>query len=126
MQLCIVAGDANRKVLNALVPHADILFQRVVEERDILADDGHRGSEFIVGDALHGTSVEQYLATPRLVETRDQLGQRRFPTTAAAHEGHRLAWLEVQIEMLDEWRIHWVVSEGDITQFQFAQQFSFF
>ena len=32
----------------------------------------------------------------------------------------------MQIEMLDERRIHVVVSEADITQFQFAQEFSLF
>ena len=62
--------------------------------------------------ATEGFAIEEDLARCRLVEARDQAGQRRLATSGSPHERHRLTRLHGKRYVRDHRRFARLVAEG--------------
>ena len=89
--LCIVAGHHHRKVLDAGIPHADVLRHGIVEKHHVLVDDGHRVCQFLIGYGFDRSAIEEDFSAPRFVKAADEFSQSRFSATACADEGDRMS-----------------------------------
>ena len=71
------------------------------------------------GEVAHVVAVDEHRALGRVVEAREQPGDRRLAAAGAADERDRLARRQVQVEVLEH-RPGLAVAEGDVAQLHLA------
>ena len=82
MELGIPGRHDHLKVLDRVIPHLDVVGDGVLEENDVLIDNGQRAGENAAVDPAHGLAVEQDLAAPGLVKTGYEFGKNSSATVA--------------------------------------------
>ena len=73
----------------------------VVEEHHLLAHPGNLPAQALQLQRLDGDVVEQDASFRHRVEARNEIGQRGLAATRAAHQRHRLARLDLQVDALE-------------------------
>src|SRR5262249_61646578 len=74
------------------LPHA------VREEERVLEDDADAATEVLLLDVAHVGPVEEHASAVDVVEARHEPGHSRLARAGRAHDGHRLASTDEQVE----------------------------
>src|SRR5690606_8690068 len=87
----VVDGRVSCRLADALrgnrrVPHRHVFGHRSAEQEDFLVDDRQRVRDQIPWNLVAGHAVEEHVAAPWLIETRNQLGRRRLAAAARPDE----------------------------------------
>ncbi|GIX60835.1 multidrug ABC transporter ATP-binding protein, putative [Babesia caballi] len=77
----------------------DVVLNRLVEQNDVLRHDADGAAESDVLDIL---TIYQYLASRRIIESEEQLGNRRFPRPGVADNGNGLALLHSERKVFQD------------------------
>ena len=94
---------------------ADVVPHRPGEEDRLLRDDGDPGEERLLRKAADIDPVDEDPPGGDVVETGDEVHQRRFSGARRPEEGHGLARLDGQVDPLqDVFGVRPVVVEGDV------------
>ena len=84
----IHAGHVHGEILDGVVPHLDILGDGIVEEDDMLVDDGHGVDKLLAADVLPFPSVKKQLPAPGFIQSRNQFRYGALAASRGAHDGH--------------------------------------
>ena len=110
------------EVLDARVPHLDVVADGILEQRDLLVDDAHAPGEYVPVDLPHRHPAEGDLPAPRLVKPGDQLRQRALSAPGPPDEGDLLPGLHVHVEVDDLGFPEPAVPEGHVLHLDFPAQ----
>ena len=104
MNLGIPGRQNHLKVLDAAVPHFDVVGNGVFKQNDILIHHRKTAVEYILVDFRHGLSVEKNLPLPGLVQAGNQLGYGGLSAAGGAYNGNALPRLQLETEILNQGR----------------------
>ena len=96
----------------------DVLPDRSVEKHRFLRDQADLLAQGREGDVADVNAIDGQTAARDIVETGQQVGDRRFAGTAGADEGDDFARGDFQIE-IGKGRVVFVIGKGDMVEFDF-------
>src|SRR5450759_4522749 len=97
-------------------PKADVLGDRGAEQERVLRDDADVAAQLGGLPVAHVLTVDEHAAGARVVEARDEVGERGLAAAGMADEGERATGRDVEADSLDHRPVHVTevhVVEGD-------------
>ena len=76
VELRIARRHNHFKVLDRAIPHFDVVGNRVFEKNNILVNDRKRSCKHASVYLCHWLTVKENFSTPRLIKSRNKLGER--------------------------------------------------
>ena len=123
MDLGVPRSYDDFKIGDRFVPHPDVVGNRVFKQRNILINHGYRAGKHASRDGRNRFSVVQDFSAPRLIQPRDQLGQRTFSASAGAYKSDPAAGLQGHGKIPDQRLRQAGITEGDMLQLHLSRQF---
>jgi ABC-type multidrug transport system fused ATPase/permease subunit len=116
-----VAARARRAHKGVGAPERDVLADRAAEQERLLRHDPHLRAQRGRGHVAQVVAVDQDAPRGRVIEARDQLGERRLAGAGRAHERDRLARRDLQCDICQSVRAR-PVAERHVVEHDLAAQ----
>ena len=110
----VARGQDDLEILDAVVPHLDIVGNGVLKQRDVLINDAHRAGKHVAVDFVQRYAPKGDGAAPGLIQARNQLGQRGFAAAGPADKRDLLAGLDGHGEVGDLRLAQAGIAKGDV------------
>ena len=123
VDLGVAGRQDDFKILDRVIPHADVVGDGVLKQDDVLVHDRDRARKDTPGNVSDGLAVEEDLAAPGLVEAADELADGRLAAAAAAHDGNPASRLQGHGEVPDHRVRQAGIAKGDIPQLHLSGKF---
>ena len=81
---------------------ADVLAHVAGEDERVLQHDAHLPAQAFQRDGTHVVAVDRHRAFGDVVETRQQVDDRGFAGTRRTDQRNRLAWLDMQVDQVQD------------------------
>ena len=95
---------------------ADVLTHVAGEDERVLQHDAHLPAQAFQRDGTHVVAVDRHRAFGDVVETRQQVDDRGFAGTRRTDQRDRLAWLDMQVDQVQDVAAVRLVAEDDVVE----------
>ncbi len=102
---------------------ADVIFDGVVEEEQVLIDDPDLVSEGVLLKVAEVVTIEENSSGLGVVEAENEGDEGTFSRAAFADEGVEFTRLEVEVEVLDGWSGAGAIGKSDVFEAEVALSF---
>ena len=102
VDLSVPGREDHLVVLDAVVPHLDVVLNRVFKKNDILVHHRKRTRQHVAVDLTQRFAVQKDFSAPGLVQTGNQFGKGGLSAAGGADKRDTLAGLQLQVKILDQ------------------------
>ena len=95
---------------------ADVLTHVAGEDERVLQHDAHLPAQAFQRDGTHVVAVDRHRAFGDVVETRQQVDDRGFAGTRRTNQRDRLAWLDMQVDQVQDVAAVRLVAENHVVE----------
>lgn len=95
---------------------ADVLTHVAGEDERVLQHDAHLPAQAFQRHGTHIVAVDRHRAFGDVVETRQQVDDRGFAGTRRTDQRDRLAWLDMQVDQVQDVAAVRLVAEDDVVE----------
>ena len=120
--LCVAGSGDHLGVLEARVPHGEVLAHGGRKQHHTLIDGRYRAEHHVSGHLGALDAVKEHLARPRGYVAVDELDQAGLARPRGTDDGHALTGLDREAEVIDQRGHTAPIAEGDVAQLDSARQ----